>query len=141
VFFADAPCCDLSEQRRLGALTTSVQAFAYVNGDSMPKFLIEASYTAEGAKGIAKDGGSKRKAFVGDLIKKAGGTMDSFYFAFGKADVYAIFEMPDVASAMALSIAVNASGAVSLRTVPLITPEEVDAASKMQVGYKPPGQV
>ena len=42
---------------------------------------------------------------------------------------------------MALSIAVNASGAVNLRTIPLITPEEVDAAAKKQVAYRPPGQV
>jgi uncharacterized protein with GYD domain len=47
--------------------------------------------------------------------------------------------MPDVASAMALSLAVNASGAVSIKTIPLISPEEMDAAAKKQVGYRPPG--
>ena len=46
----------------------------------MPKFLIEASYTAEGARGIAKDGGSKRKAFITEMAKKAGGTLESFHW-------------------------------------------------------------
>ena len=106
----------------------------------MPKFLIEASYTAEGAKGIAKDGGTKRRTTVGELVKKSGGTMEAFHFAFGSSDVYIIVDMPDIASAMAVSLAVNSSGAVRLKTIPLISPEEVDAASKQQVNYRPPGQ-
>ena len=106
----------------------------------MPKYLIEASYTAEGARGIAKDGGSKRKTFVGEMVKKSGGTMESFHFAFGGADVYCIVDLPDVASAMALSLAVNSSGAVNLKTIPLISAEEMDAAAKQQVNYRPPGQ-
>ena len=106
----------------------------------MPKYLIEASYTAEGAKGIAKDGGSKRKAFVAEMVKKSGGTLESFHFAFGKSDVYCVVDMPDNSSAMAVSLAVNSSGAVNLRTIPLISAEEVDAAAKQQVNYRPPGQ-
>ena len=78
----------------------------------MPRFLIEASYGSEGAKGIAKDGGSKRKTVVGEMVKKAGGTVHSFDFAFGSADAYIIVEMPDIASALALSLAVNSAGAV-----------------------------
>ena len=106
----------------------------------MPKFLIEASYTAEGAKGIAKDGGTKRKTLVSEMVKKSGGTMEAFHFAFGSADVYIIADLPDIASAMAVSLADNASGAVRLKTIPLISPEEVDAAAKQQVAYRPPGQ-
>lgn len=106
----------------------------------MPKFLIEASYTAEGAKGIAKDGGSKRKAFVAEMAKKSGGSMECFHFAFGSSDVYCVVDMPDNAAAMAVSLAVNSSGAVKLKTIPLISAEEVDAAAKQQVNYKPPGQ-
>ena len=105
----------------------------------MPKFLIEASYEGAGAKGLAKEGGSSRRALVAEMIKKAGGTMESFYYAFGPSDVYAVFDMPDTASAVALSLAVNSSGAVKLKTIPLITPEEMDAAAKKQVAYRPPG--
>jgi uncharacterized protein with GYD domain len=105
----------------------------------MPKFLIEGSYEPEGVKGLAKEGGSHRRAFIGDLIKKSGGTMESFYFAFGASDVYIVCDMPDVASGMAISLAVNASGAVKIKTIPLITVEEMDVAAKKQIAYRPPG--
>ena len=105
----------------------------------MPKYLIQASYTAEGAKGIARDGGSKRRAYIGDLIKKAGGTMETFYFAFGETDVYVLCDIPDIASAAAISLAVNASGAVHLRTTPLVSVDEMDQAAKKQVAYRAPG--
>ena len=94
------------------------------------KFMIQASYTAEGARGLLKDGGSARRAVVQKMVEGAGGTLESFYYAYGNHDVVAISDMPDTASAIALSLAVNASGAVRLSTTPLITPEEIDAASK-----------
>ena len=105
----------------------------------MPKFLIEGSYGPEGAKGLAREGGSSRRALVGEMIKKNGGTMEGFYYAFGAADVYIICDMPDIASALAISLAVNASGAVTIKTTPLISVEDLDAAAKKQVGYRPPG--
>jgi uncharacterized protein with GYD domain len=105
----------------------------------MPKYLIQGSYTPEGAKGLARAGGSSRRTIVGDMIAKAGGTMESFYYAFGDTDVYVIVDLPDVASGVALSLAVNASGAVSLKTIPLISAEEMDEAAKKQVAYRPPG--
>ena len=105
----------------------------------MPKFLIEGSYGPEGTKGLIKEGGSSRRAFIGELTKKSGGTMEAFYYAFGASDVYLIIDMPDVASAMAISLAVNASGAVKIRTTPLVSVEDVDAAAKKQVGYRAPG--
>ena len=105
----------------------------------MPKYLIQGSYAPEGAKGLARAGAHGARQIVGDMIKKAGGTMESFYYAFGDADVYVIFDMPDVASAVALSLAVNASGAVSLKTIPLFSAEEMDEAAKKQVASGPPG--
>jgi uncharacterized protein with GYD domain len=73
------------------------------------------------------------------MVKKAGGTMEAFYYAFGDCDVYCIIELPDVASVVALSLAVNSSGAVGLKTIPLFTAEEMDEATKKQVNYRPPG--
>jgi len=105
----------------------------------MPKYLIQGSYTAEGAKGLARAGGSSRRTIVGEMIAKAGGKMESFYYAFGDADVYVVVEMPDVASGVALSLAVNASGAVNLKTIPLFSAEEMDEAAKKQIAYRPPG--
>ena len=105
----------------------------------MPKYLIKASYTVEGAKGILKEGGSGRRAMVQEMVGRIGGKLEVFYFAFGDADAYVIADLPDAATAVALSLAVNASGAVGLSTIPLLTPEEVDAAAKKSVAYRAPG--
>lgn len=105
----------------------------------MPTYLWQASYTSDGSKGLLKDGGSKRRTAVQQMVEKAGGKLHAFYYAFGEADVYGICEFPDHASAAAVSLAVNASGATHLKTVLLITPEEIDAATKKSVSYRAPG--
>ena len=105
----------------------------------MPKYLFEASYTLEGAKGLIKDGGSKRRAAVEALAKGLGGRVEAFYFAYGDADAFVIVDLPDSASATAVSLTVAASGAVRVKTIVLITPEEVDQAVKKTVNYRAPG--
>jgi len=105
----------------------------------MPKYFFQASYTAEGAKGLLKDGGSKRRAMVEGLIKGLGGKLESFYYAFGETDVLGVVDLPDHVSIAALSLAVNASGAVNLKITVLLTPEEIDQAAKKTVPYRPPG--
>src|ERR1700719_1443899 len=105
----------------------------------MPTYLWRASYTAEGTKGLIKEGGSKRRAAVQQMVEKAGGKLHAFYFAFGDADVYGIAEFPDAATAVAVSLAVNASAAVTIKSTLLMTAEEMDAAAKKAIGYRPPG--
>ncbi|MGH7517057.1 MAG: GYD domain-containing protein [Gemmatimonadales bacterium] len=105
----------------------------------MPKFPWQASYTAQGAQGLQKDGGLARRAAVQRLTEQAGGKLESFYFALGESDVYVIAELPDATTAVAVSLAVNAVGAAHLRTVPLLTAEEMDTATKKAVDYRPPG--
>lgn len=105
----------------------------------MPFYLWQASYTLEGVKGLRKDGGSKRRAVVQQMVEKAGGKLHAFYFSFGDSDVCGIAEFPDHATAVGLSLAVNASGAVSFRTTVLVSPEEMDAAAKKSISYSPPG--
>ena len=105
----------------------------------MPKFLIKASYTTEGARGLLKEGGTSRRAAIVKLIEGMGGKVEAFYFAYGENDAYVISDLPDATSGIAVSLAVNASGAVRLSTIPLITPEEIDAASKKSVAYRAPG--
>ncbi len=106
----------------------------------MPKYLFRASYTTEGLKGLLKEGASKRREVVAQLTKSLGGTMEAFYFAFGDDDVYIISDVPDNVTVTAVSLTVNASGAVKVKTTVLLTPEEVDQAVKMTVNYRPPGQ-
>lgn len=106
----------------------------------MPKYLWEASYSAEGAQGLMKDGGSKRRKAAEEAVKAVGGKLEASYFAFGEYDAYVIADIPDHVSVAAASLAVNASGAVAVKTTVLLTPEEVDKASKKSVSYSPPGR-
>jgi uncharacterized protein with GYD domain len=105
----------------------------------MPKYLVAVSYTAEGAKGVAKEGGTGRLDAARDMVESLGGKLESFYFAFGDADVYAIADMPGPTEAAALALAVGSSGAVATKTTVLLTPQEVDDAAKKAVRYRPPG--
>jgi len=105
----------------------------------MPKYLIQASYTAEGVRGLMKDGGSLRRAAAEAALKGVGGRLEAFYFAFGETDVFAVADVPDNASAAAVSLAVSASGAVQVKMTVLMTPEEMDQATKKMINYRPPG--
>jgi uncharacterized protein with GYD domain len=105
----------------------------------MAKYLVQASYTLDGIKGVMKEGASSRKATIEKLTKSLGGSMEAFYFAFGDADVYVIVDLPNNETVAALSMAVNASGAVNVKTTVLMTVDEVDRATKITVNYRPPG--
>jgi uncharacterized protein with GYD domain len=105
----------------------------------MAKYLVKGSYTADGTKALLKEGGSSRRAVVEKMVSGLGGKVEAFYYALGDADVYAIVDVPDMITGVAISLAVNASGAVQLSTVALLTPEELDAACKKSVAYRAPG--
>jgi uncharacterized protein with GYD domain len=105
----------------------------------MPKFLVEASLTTEGVKGVQSEGGTARREAVKTAIASVGGELEAFYFGFGDRDVYVLADFPDNQSAAAMALAVNSSGAVTSRTVVLLTPEDVDAAAKRSVEYRAPG--
>jgi len=105
----------------------------------MAKYLIQASYNADGAKGLLKEGGSGRKATVQKVVESVGGRLESFYFAYGDVDAYVIVDMPDEIAGLAVSLAVNATGAVRVTTIPLIVPEAIDAAARQPIAYRAPG--
>ena len=105
----------------------------------MPKFLFEASYTLDGVKGVQSAGGTSRVDAVTEVAESVGGRLESFYFAFGDRDAYVIVDLPDNESAAAVALTVNGTGGATVKTVVLLTPEEVDAASKRSVEYRPPG--
>jgi uncharacterized protein with GYD domain len=106
----------------------------------MAKFLIEASYTLDGTKGLLKEGGTGRRTAVEQAIKALGGKLEMFYFAFGKTDVFLVVDLPDAVSAAAVSLTVNAAGGAKVTTIPLMNPEEMDAATKKSVKYRAPGR-
>src|SRR3954447_299842 len=105
----------------------------------MPKYLIEASYTSDGVKGIQSGGGSARRDAIAALAQSVGGSLESLYFGFGDSDVYVIVDLPDNEAAAAVALTVNSSGAVAAKTTVLLTPEEVDSAAQKSVDYRPPG--
>lgn len=105
----------------------------------MAKYLWQVSYTVDGIKGLRKEGGSSRVATIKKLVDSRGGKLESFYFAFGDSDVYVIAELAGNVEASAVSLAIGASGAASIKTTVLLSPDEVDAASKVDVGYRAPG--
>lgn len=104
----------------------------------MAKYLFEGNYVADGVKGLMNEGGTARKAAATAAIASVGGTLDCLYYAFGATDVYGIVDMPDVASAAAVSLLINASGAVELRLTPLLEVSDLDAAAKKTPSYTPP---
>ena len=105
----------------------------------MPKYMFEASYTAAAAQGLKKAGAANRTKVVSDMCAELGGSLESLYFAFGDVDAFVICDLPDDTAAAALSFAVSSSGTVGVKTVKLLTVEEVDAALKRSVTYRPPG--
>ena len=105
----------------------------------MGKYLFQGSYTEAGTKGLLKVGGTSRRQAIEQAIKSLGGKLEVFYYAFGETDVYVIADLPDHIGSMAFSLITNAAGAAKVKTAVLLTPEEVDQATKKSVEYRPPG--
>jgi uncharacterized protein with GYD domain len=105
----------------------------------MQKYLWKASYTPEGVKGVASEGGTGRVEAVRTACESVGGKLECFYFGFGDADAYVIADLPDDEAALAIAIEVNGGGGATVQTIPLMTPEQVDAAAKREVNFRPAG--
>jgi uncharacterized protein with GYD domain len=106
----------------------------------MPKFLYQANYTTTGIQGLLQEGGTSRRQVFEEMGREQGGALEAFYYAFGGADLYMIYDLPDAVTAAALSLSITARGAISISTVQLITPEEIDEATRKTVTYRPPGE-
>jgi uncharacterized protein with GYD domain len=105
----------------------------------MPKFLVEVKYSLDGAKGLMAEGGSSRVTASKTLVESLGGRLETFYFAFGESDAYLIVDMPDNVSAAAAALIAKVSGGVVSRMIVLLSPDEIDAATKKQGNYRAPG--
>ncbi len=105
----------------------------------MPRFLFIAQYAPQGAQAVLAAGGAARRAAIEKMAAGMGGRLETYDFAFGEDDVYAIIELPDARAAAAAALTVNASGTARVRTVVLMTPEDVDATAQVEAVYRPPG--
>jgi uncharacterized protein with GYD domain len=106
----------------------------------VPKYLYQVSYTQDGYKGLLKDGGTKRRQTVKALVEGLGGKLEVFEFAFGADDAVLVMDLPDHVTASAIALAVNASGGATGKLTVLVSPEDVDRAQALRVGYTPPGR-
>jgi len=106
----------------------------------MSKYLICGSYTEEGLKGLLKEGGTKRLEATKQAVESLGAKLETYYFAYGDNDFYFIVDQPNNVNVIAGILLANASGAVKLKTIPLITPKEIDEAVKKTMDWRPPGQ-
>ncbi|HYQ56452.1 MAG TPA: GYD domain-containing protein [Draconibacterium sp.] len=105
----------------------------------MAKYLVCGNYIGEGVKGLMSEGGSNRRSVIEKLVTSLGGKVECVYYAFGDYDIYGIFDMPDSAGMAAFSLRAAASGLVTVNSVALITPEEIDEAAKRTGEYRAPG--
>lgn len=105
----------------------------------MPKYLIEAAYTAEGFQGLIRDKASGRRAAVARALEAVGGKIEALFYAFGDHDVIVLADVPDNVTAAAVSVRVSASGLVRTKITPLLTVEETDQALQKTIDYRPPG--
>lgn len=102
----------------------------------MPKYLVQGSYTDQGLNALLKEGGSGRRAMVERLATEMGGTLETFYFAFGDDDFVIILDLPGNIDMAATAIVAQASGMVKSRVTVLMAPEEVDEAVKRKVDFR-----
>ena len=84
----------------------------------MPHYLLQGSYTAEGAKGLLAEGGSSRIAQATALLESVGGTVECLYFAYGADDIIGVCEMPDTSSAAAECVTLQAAGGFAVHIFP-----------------------
>jgi uncharacterized protein with GYD domain len=97
----------------------------------MPKYLLQASYTSAGAKGLLKEGGTARLEASRNTVSKMGGEIESYHYAFGGTTSTS-------SSTCRTTPPFAATGAVRTKTVTLLTPAELDEAGEKQVSYQPP---
>ena len=105
----------------------------------MARYLFQGSYSPEGARGLLREGGTRRRAAVERLMQSLGGRLEAFYYEFGDTDLYMIVDVPDNVAAASASLIVAASGAGRWRTVVLLTPEDMDRAAASGAAYEAPG--
>jgi uncharacterized protein with GYD domain len=130
-----------AEARRFGGPRFAARSIGHQNHEEvgMPKYLWKGNYSPQGVKGLLKEGGTAREKAVRELLEGIGGKLDAYYYALGDHDAYCIIDVPDNATATAVSLAIAAAGITKVQTIALLTSAEVDQAVKKPVRYRPPG--
>jgi|SRR5664280_340672 len=106
----------------------------------MPRYLWQISYSTSGAKGLLSEGGTFRRNAITAMVESVGGHVEVCYYAFGTTDLYVIGEVPDEVAAASLSLQTAVAGGARSQTIVLLTPEQLDEATRREVTYRPPGE-
>jgi len=105
----------------------------------MPKYLFEITYTESGLQGVLKEGGYKQREVIENAIKSLNGWLEVVYFSFGETDLFVVAELPDNVSASSFSMIASSAGQARVKTIVLLSPDEIERASKKTINYHPPG--
>jgi len=105
----------------------------------MPLDLWQASYSPEGTKGSVKEGGTKRRQYIAQLVEKAGGKLHANVSRVGRARCSGDRRVPRPFNHLEHERCGEWGRGRPASFHPLLTPEEVDAATKKTVAYRPPG--
>ena len=108
----------------------------------MSVYLMRFSYTPETWSKLIQNPEDRRDA-ARSYVEQVGGSLQGFWYGFGKYDGYAIFEAPDNVSVAGAVLAIAAGGALaSVETTVLMTVEEtLEALAKAKtIGYRRPGE-
>ena len=106
----------------------------------MPKYLVRGTFTTQGLQGLLRESGTARRDATEKAVRSVGGTLEALYYVIGDDDAIWIIDVPDASAIAAIMFKICAAGAVSVKPMALITPEEVDKALATSVDYQPPGQ-
>jgi uncharacterized protein with GYD domain len=106
----------------------------------MPRYLWQINYTTSGARGLLTEGGTSRRDAITEMVESVGGHVEVCYYAFGATDLYVIGEVPDEVAAASLSLRTAGAGGARSQTVVLLTPEQIDEATRREAAYRPPGE-
>lgn len=88
----------------------------------MATYVMLGKYSLEGLRGIS----AKRTDEARALLKQHGGELKALYALLGEVDILAIVELPDMARAMQLAVALTRLLGVRFTTAPAVTIEEFD---------------
>jgi uncharacterized protein with GYD domain len=105
----------------------------------MAKYLFQITFTESGLQGVLKEGGYKQRENIETAIRSLDGWLEVMYFSFGEVDLYVVTELPDNVSASAFSMIATSVGAAKVKTTVLLSPEEIEKATKKTMNYRPLG--
>jgi uncharacterized protein with GYD domain len=106
----------------------------------MAKYLFRLQYTQAGLEGTIREGFAAREAFFRQRVISVGGRTEAAYWAAGEDDVFIIVDLPDLATATGLSLALARTGAFRVNTTALLTAEDMDNGVARSPSYRAPGE-